>query len=187
MASPYELSCDKFRSNFFLLILEHFSSLLGSVHSIEECNKIDLELLTDCDDISTNQTGQRKEIAIKLDPNDEKSYECIGNRVDGQKFECKICDKVVKSSASLKKHKNNHEKQRNYVCHQCDAFFLDNSGLKRHYKKHSDERPFKCDTCKSCFSFKFNLKRHKQCCPKKNRSKSINQFNSSLNESFTKG
>ncbi|XP_052860412.1 zinc finger protein 345-like [Anopheles cruzii] len=75
-------------------------------------------------------------------------------------FECKVCNKCFKSSASLLLHRKIHTNDRRYHCSHCPAKFYNSSSLKIHIRCHTGERPFVCKVCDKAFYTPAHLRGH---------------------------
>ncbi|KAL0966994.1 hypothetical protein UPYG_G00303190 [Umbra pygmaea] len=95
------------------------------------------------------------------------SHRCSGSRSRSQadqKFECPQCRKNFKWQNSLKKHLENHTKEKVFNCRYCgEGPFPGISELRFHQKVHDgEEKPFQCKHCGKCFSTQGWLQGHEQ-------------------------
>uniref|UniRef100_A0A3P8ZYL9 C2H2-type domain-containing protein n=1 Tax=Esox lucius TaxID=8010 RepID=A0A3P8ZYL9_ESOLU len=95
------------------------------------------------------------------------SHRCAGSRgrsQPGQKFECPQCGRNFKWQNSLKKHLENHTKEKVFNCRYCgEGPFPGIAELRAHQKVHDgEEKPFQCKQCGKCFSSQGWLHGHEQ-------------------------
>ena len=62
-------------------------------------------------------------------------------------FTCTICNKILASSESLKRHKNIHEKIKAFKCTRCKKTFSQINGLNRHKLFCEDIKEVRCPLC----------------------------------------
>ncbi|KAJ8011026.1 hypothetical protein DPEC_G00053920 [Dallia pectoralis] len=81
-----------------------------------------------------------------------------------QKFECPQCGNTFKWQNSLKKHLENHTKEKVFNCRYCgEGPFTGFAELRAHQKVHDgEEKPFQCKHCGKCFSSQGWLHGHEQ-------------------------
>ena len=86
-----------------------------------------------------------------------------GSRLGRGQFQCRICDKFLKSKRYLVAHMQEHYGG-GYRCDWpgCSSVFRENAKLKRHRLVHTGEKAFKCEYCGLSFSLRHNLKTHEK-------------------------
>jgi len=114
------------------------------------------------DDLSsTNDTIDSSVNLVLIDPMIENSYELFEKPNLDVNFGCSICELIVKSAATLRRHQKIHKANGMvYKCENCTYRSVDKSSLNRHARKHNGERPFECSICKFMFTTKANCERH---------------------------
>ncbi|XP_072518961.1 uncharacterized protein [Salminus brasiliensis] len=75
-------------------------------------------------------------------------------------FECDDCGRRYTSSSNLRIHQQSHTGKMDFSCEECGHKFTHLSCLKLHLLRHSGKRPHKCDQCGKSFIQKYHLKRH---------------------------
>lgn len=70
-------------------------------------------------------------------------------------FVCGVCNKLLKSSDTLKAHMQRHYNIKNYSCEQCGSTFVTSAELINHRKKHAKLKTFECNLC----DYKTHLKK----------------------------
>ncbi|KAL4231684.1 Zinc finger protein 34 [Mactra antiquata] len=92
------------------------------------------------------------------------SESCISKTFDsGSKVKCKICNKSLESSRSLRRHlfiTHLDKNEKKFICIVCDQHFLTKSELKNHLKIHKDCRPYRCKICSKTFRQLGHVKEH---------------------------
>ena len=78
-----------------------------------------------------------------------------------QPFHCKLCDKTLGQSSSLKSHLLSH-KQGRFECKECDYKASRKQHLVTHLLTHSGVKPHKCDSCEFSTARKCNLIVHQR-------------------------
>nr|CAH7724011.1 unnamed protein product [Callosobruchus chinensis] len=73
---------------------------------------------------------------------------------------CKICNKVLLSTASFRNHMNSHNGVKPFSCTCCDKRFVRRAELVCHLRTHTGEKPFACEVCCRTFAHQGSLRRH---------------------------
>ncbi|XP_026482984.1 zinc finger protein 11-like [Ctenocephalides felis] len=76
------------------------------------------------------------------------------------KYECKVCNKIFKTTQKLRRHEIVHIKVQPYRCETCYKSFKEEDSLKVHERTHTGERPYECTMCNEAFTTKQKLNRH---------------------------
>ncbi len=77
-------------------------------------------------------------------------------------FQCEVCNKMLESISSLKRHLYTHTGEKSVVCDVCGKVLKDRGSLRQHRVQHEDRQPFPCDICKKGFQSKSHLIRHQR-------------------------
>jgi len=98
---------------------------------------------------------------------DEKKYNLhllVRHRKNQSEFACDLCQKVMKSEDSLKKHVQfTCLKERPVSCHICEKPFIDNKSVRIHVQSvHMKEKPHLCPSCGKGFCTPTSLKSHRE-------------------------
>lgn len=80
--------------------------------------------------------------------------------VDGNRWQCQICQKIFTSQGSLRAHARIHTGERPYQCRFCKRTFTQASTLRSHERLHTGERPYKCKHCGKAFTQSAGLRSH---------------------------
>ena len=80
--------------------------------------------------------------------------------VDGNRWQCQLCQKVFTSQGSLRAHARIHTGERPYQCKFCKRTFTQASTLRSHERLHTGERPYKCKNCGKTFTQSAGLRSH---------------------------
>ena len=80
--------------------------------------------------------------------------------VEGNRWQCQICQKVFTSQGSLRAHARIHTGERPYQCRFCKRTFTQASTLRSHERLHTGERPYKCKNCGKAFTQSAGLRSH---------------------------
>ncbi len=73
---------------------------------------------------------------------------------------CHICNKVLSTKASYKRHMNFHQGIYPHRCRVCDKGFAVKGDLRGHEATHTNEKEFPCPGCERIFAYKKNLQMH---------------------------
>ena len=74
-----------------------------------------------------------------------------------KKFNCKVCDKTLRTKEAIKSHvdKINENKIKVFKCESCEKEFSAKNSLKEHHKSiHLSQKNFKCEKCPKDFTSK---------------------------------
>ena len=75
---------------------------------------------------------------------------------------CIQCDKILKSSDSLKMHTRHHIGSRQYACSLCVQTYVQSDHQKTHLRCQTGEKPFSCSHCGKSFPESGTMKKHKR-------------------------
>ncbi|XP_072518964.1 uncharacterized protein [Salminus brasiliensis] len=75
-------------------------------------------------------------------------------------FECDDCGRRYTSSSNLRIHQQSHTGKMDFSCEECGHKFTHLPYLKRHLLRHSGNRQHMCDQCGKGFIQKYHLERH---------------------------
>uniref|UniRef100_A0A1B6KYI8 C2H2-type domain-containing protein n=1 Tax=Graphocephala atropunctata TaxID=36148 RepID=A0A1B6KYI8_9HEMI len=81
-------------------------------------------------------------------------------QLTNKKFMCKICDKVLKNSRTLKFHLERHSGIKNYVCLLCCKAYTSQYSLDYHNKTIHSTESHKCNQCSKVYGCKKALSSH---------------------------
>ena len=84
----------------------------------------------------------------------------IGSPLTGDDATCHICNKVLSTKASYKRHMNFHQGIYPHRCHVCGKGFAVKGDLRGHEATHTNEKEFPCLCCERVFAYKKNLQMH---------------------------
>ena len=118
--------------------------------------------LIDDDSIESNLTIHSSNISTFFVQ--KKQLQSKGNLHDkntssfNSKLTCKYCNKIFKTSDSLRHHIYCHT--RRYICGECGKTFSQLSHLHQHILVHTGDRPHVCFICNSGFTHTGSLNRH---------------------------
>ncbi|XP_063800607.1 zinc finger protein 408 [Pseudophryne corroboree] len=73
---------------------------------------------------------------------------------------CRVCNKQLANSCSLRNHMLVHTDEKPYACSHCGRAFRHKGNLNSHQRLHTGERPYKCQYCGDAFPQHPDLKRH---------------------------
>jgi len=98
---------------------------------------------------------------------DEKKYNLhllVRHRKNQSEFACDLCQKVMKTEDSLKKHvRFTCLNERPVSCHICEKPFIDNKSVRIHVQSvHMKEKPHLCPSCGKGFGTPISLKSHRE-------------------------
>ena len=83
-------------------------------------------------------------------------------KIEGQRFICKICNKEVQTERSLQRHIMSHEGKKDYTCDICGKSMTAKYSLTKHIKYvHWKIKEFECEECHRKFSNPGDLRNHK--------------------------
>ena len=96
--------------------------------------------------------------------NDGTFNPIVANQVDQDNvYKCDVCQIVVCSSHSLKRHKNIvHTNERPFSCEVCQKSFKTKEGRDEHQVVHNTERLFACSICPKSFKRKSGRTKHEK-------------------------
>ena len=88
--------------------------------------------------------------------------ESILENIQSTDLECKVCGKVYKTAAKMKRHfRKRHIGITKYQCNQCQKYYTDAGSLKTHMASHdASKNPFSCKKCSKIFPTKGQLGQH---------------------------
>ena len=90
-----------------------------------------------------------------------KASDKPGNNIkEKKKHICHLCDKLLSSAGSLKRHMNLHSGEKSHTCTECNKSFIQSGSLKTHMLVHKGEKPYKCMQCNISFLCAGILKNH---------------------------
>ena len=97
--------------------------------------------------------------SMGVDACKEYSYsrlEVILDSIQSSDLECKICGKVYKTSAKMKRHfRKRHLGKTKYQCDICEKYYTDAGSLKTHKSSHdSSKNPHACKQCTKNLPYK---------------------------------
>ena len=97
---------------------------------------------------------------VKILENKLAKKEEVLENIDEIQIKCKICEEILESKKSLRKHmKESHQTQ--IKCFICEKAFNRNSDLETHIEEcHEESERHKCDKCEKKFALKWRLKKH---------------------------
>ena len=78
----------------------------------------------------------------------------------GSDATCHICNKVLSTKASYKRHMNFHQGIYPHRCSVCGKGFAVKGDLRGHEATHTNEKEFPCTGCDRVFAYKKNLQMH---------------------------
>ncbi|XP_049529530.1 zinc finger protein 62 homolog [Anopheles darlingi] len=85
------------------------------------------------------------------------------HRCDAEgKFQCRYCEKVLKTRNAWKSHQNMHTGEKSFHCDLCDRKFSQYSSMRRHRLVHTDEKPYECEYCYKKFRQTCILQAHRR-------------------------
>lgn len=85
----------------------------------------------------------------------------LNNHKNPPKFSCSICKKSFRCKKSLKQHMNSiHQINPQFICSVCKKIFTTSHTLKQHQLIHTGQKPFGCDICSKFFRLKSTLEYH---------------------------
>ena len=92
----------------------------------------------------------------------QSRLEVILDSIQSSDLECKICGKVYKTSAKMKRHfRKRHLGKTQYQCDVCEKYYTDAGSLKTHKASHdSSKNPHSCKKCTKTFPTMGLLKQH---------------------------
>ena len=73
-----------------------------------------------------------------------------------------MCNRVLSSVKSLKRHLLIHEGKYRYTCEHCHKGFANKERMLEHLTSHTNQFYFKCDVCNQMLSSVYTLKSHKK-------------------------
>lgn len=80
--------------------------------------------------------------------------------MDGNKYVCSECGKILGSKGSLRKHMFVHNEQVELKCDVCPKVYTRSQKLLSHRRKHKEPMPFTCGVCQLGFLSVVTLSRH---------------------------
>ena len=92
----------------------------------------------------------------------QSRLEVILDSIQSTDLECKVCGKVYKAAAKMKRHfRKRHLGKTNYKCDICEKYYTDAGSLKTHQSSHdSSKNPYSCRKCTKTFPTKGLLGQH---------------------------
>ena len=92
----------------------------------------------------------------------QSRLEVILDSIQSTDLECKVCGKVYKAAAKMKRHfRKRHLGKTNYKCDICEKYYTDATSLKTHQSSHdSSKNPHSCRKCTKTFPTKGLLGQH---------------------------
>ncbi len=91
---------------------------------------------------------------------DSASDVSLNSSVGGSDATCHICNKVLSTKASYKRHMNFHRNIYPHRCSVCNKGFAVKGDLRGHEATHTNEKEFPCPGCERVFAYKKNLQMH---------------------------
>ncbi|XP_015185467.1 PREDICTED: zinc finger and BTB domain-containing protein 24-like isoform X4 [Polistes dominula] len=79
-----------------------------------------------------------------------------------RKYQCGLCDAMLKRKEHLDQHMRGHSNKRPFKCSLCEKAFKRNEHLRRHNVIHSGNKNFICVICQKAFARKDHLHKHTQ-------------------------
>ncbi|XP_012558100.1 zinc finger protein 181 [Hydra vulgaris] len=78
----------------------------------------------------------------------------------GGNFPCEMCGKKCITGAELRRHMTSHSTERKFICQYCGLAYKRWSHLYQHLRVHEEEKNFRCDVCHVNFKVQSELKDH---------------------------
>ena len=78
----------------------------------------------------------------------------------GERVPCRVCNKTVSCTATLRDHMRTHTGERPFKCSECNLSFSQRSNLRMHKRLHTGERPYMCGICGKTFARSSHLPAH---------------------------
>lgn len=76
-------------------------------------------------------------------------------------FQCKKCQRILKTTSGMISHTKLHLGIKNYLCGYCLRKFSGKTARDRHERVHTGVKPYQCDICQRRFRIKSGLTKHK--------------------------
>ncbi|KAK3590537.1 hypothetical protein CHS0354_015513 [Potamilus streckersoni] len=108
-----------------------------------------------------NKEDSLLEQGMRVDKADEQSKDAKTKKKErGQKNICQICNRVLSTLYTLKRHLQMHTKDGLFCCRSCGSKFKTLKCLKRHARTHVEKKIFECEHCGEKFTSKNYLSIH---------------------------